>query len=357
MTTQVQHVFGNTGIAATRQEHWLVFINLFVALSAGALASLSAPMMLAVLYIDIWLFANPHLIATYTRIRQTSRNIGTHWVLIFVAPISIAAGLTIIALAYEAAGLLALYFVLQAFHVTRQSYGIARRCDRRLQAPHQRLPYFLIYIFPLWGYLHRSAQAPDSFLGYPIWLPPVPQELAFAIGIVAVAGALFWFARLWCHKSVARENNLFNSFVFSHLLISLVSYILIGDITLGWLVVNVWHNIQYLVFVYRQQQSDIKTTNNVGELENSRAPQNSLTEILKRPAAFFLGCLLLGAIFYLVADRIGESLLWLGFPTILIAHLILNFHHYLADGFIWKRRRVGNSVQPQISSRQQPFKS
>ncbi|MDQ0607574.1 hypothetical protein QFZ83_001745 [Variovorax sp. W1I1] len=344
MTTQVQTVFGNTGIAATRQEHWLVFINLFVALSAGALASLSAPMMLAVLYIDIWLFANPHLIATYTRIRQISPSIKTHWILIFAAPVLIAAGLTIIALAYEAAGLLALYFVLQAFHVTRQSYGIARRCDRRLQVPYQGLPYFLIYIFPIWGYLHRSAQAPDSFLGYPIWLPPVPQELASAIEIVAIVGALIWSARLWHCRRAEKENSLFNSFLFSHLLISLVSYILINDITLGWLVVNVWHNIQYLVFVYRQQRSDIKKRNNTGELTSTATPRKSLIGILKRPTIFFSGCLVFGAIFYVVADKIGESLLWLGFPTVLIAHLIFNFHHYLADGFIWKRRRIGRPM-------------
>ncbi|ADU37967.1 hypothetical protein [Variovorax paradoxus] len=354
MTTQAQPVFGNTGIAATRQEHWLIFINLFVALSAGALASLSAPMMLAVLYIDIWLFANPHIIATYTRIRQISPSIKTHWVLIFAAPVLIAGGLTIIALAYEAAGLLALYFVLQAFHVTRQSYGIARRCDRQLQTPYQRLPYFLIYIFPVWGYLHRGAQASDSFLGYPIWLPPVPQELAFAIGVVAVVGALFWFARLWHCRSAEQENSLFSSFVLSHLLVSLVSYILINDITLGWLVVNVWHNIQYLVFVYRQQRSDIKANDKSGKLESTLAARKSIFEILKRPAAFFLGCLTVGAIFYVAADRVGESLIWLGFPTILIAHLILNFHHYLADGFIWRRRHTGNNVQPQIPSQQHP---
>ncbi|MGF6347433.1 hypothetical protein [Variovorax sp. W2I14] len=341
MTTKVQHVFSNTGIAATRHEHWLVFINLFVALSAGALASLSAPMMLAVLYIDIWLFANPHLVATYTRIRQISPSIKTHWVLIFAAPVLIGTGLTIIALAYEAAGLLALYFVLQAFHVTRQSYGIARRCDRRLQVSYQRLPYFLIYIFPAWGYLHRGAQAPDSFLGYPIWLPPVPKELDFAIGIVAVIGALLWFARLWYRRSAQQENFLFNNFVFSHLLVSLVSYILISDITLGWLVVNVWHNIQYLMFVYRQRRSDIKEGNDAGELKNTLAPRKSLIELLKRPTVFFSGCFVLGAIFYVVADKTGESLLWLGFPTVLIAHLIFNFHHYLADGLIWKRRRIG----------------
>jgi hypothetical protein len=332
MTTQVQPV-GNSGITATRQEHWLIFINLFAALSAGALASWSTPMMLAVLYVDVWLFANPHLVATYARIRAISPNVRAHWVLIFVAPILIAIGLTIIALAYESAGLFALYFVLQAFHIARQSYGLARRYDRREQAPSRKLSYFLIYIFPVWGYLHRSAQAPTDFLGYPIWMPPVPKELVFTIAIVAIAATLCWFARLWVDKSREPAHEIFNSFVFSHLLISLIGYIWISDITVGWLVVNVWHNIQYLVFVYRQQRSDIKT--------GSDGYRKPLIEIVKPPLVFFLACLVFGAIIFFVAEKIGQNLLWLGLPTVLIAHFILNFHHYLADAFIWKRRRTG----------------
>ncbi|MGJ7606500.1 hypothetical protein ACSFA7_19315 [Variovorax sp. LT1R20] len=102
MTTRAQTAPKNASAAVASEEHWLIFINLFVALSAGALASLSAPMMLAVLYIDIWLFANPHIVATYSRIRATPSSIRIHWFLIFVAPALIAIGLTVIALAYEA---------------------------------------------------------------------------------------------------------------------------------------------------------------------------------------------------------------------------------------------------------------
>ncbi|MGJ7606499.1 hypothetical protein ACSFA7_19310 [Variovorax sp. LT1R20] len=225
--------------------------------------------------------------------------------------------------------------------MTRQSYGIAKRYDRRLQAPYQALPYFLAYIFPVWEYLHRSAQAPNSFLEYPIWLPPVLQELSFAIGIASVIGILLWLVRLWRYKDTEQANSLFNSFVLSHLLISLVSYILISDITLSWLVVNVWHNVQYLIFVYRQQQRDIKISSMGIESKSTPAHRNSWIETLKRPAIFFLTCSIFGAIFYVIADKVGKNLLWLGFPTILIAHLVLNFHHYLADSFIWKRRNTG----------------
>ncbi|MES2251590.1 MAG: hypothetical protein V4645_30275 [Pseudomonadota bacterium] len=342
MTVHAQPALGSVANATMRQEHWLIFGNLFAALSAGALASWSAPMMLAVLYINIWLLANPHLVATYTRIGAIYSRLRLRWVLIVVAPLLILTALTVIALAYEAAGLLALYFVLQTFHVARQSYGIARRHDRRLQVAYRKLPYLLVYLFPAWGYLHRSAQAPQSFLGYPIWVPPVPQELALAVGIAAIAGALFWFARLMMHaRSEKQANEPFNSFVLSHLVISLVGYVWISDITVGWLVVNVWHNIQYLIFVYRQRRPEVMTGRSSEESGGASVRRKSLVGVLKSPATFFLACAIVGAFLFVAANRVGESLLWLGLPTILIAHFVLNFHHYLADAVIWRRRRAG----------------
>ena len=342
MTAHAQLAVESGTNAAMRQEHWFIFGNLFVALSAGALALWSAPMMLAILYINVWLLANPHLVATYTRIGAIYSRIRLGWVLIGVAPLLILAGLTVVALAYEAAGLLALYFVLQTFHVARQSYGIARRHDHRLQVPFRKLPYLLVYLFPAWGYLHRSAQAPQSFLGYPIWFPPVPQELAFAVGVAAIAGALFWFARLMVQaRSEKPANEPFNSFVLSHLVISLVGYVWISDITVGWLVVNVWHNIQYLIFVYRQRRPEVMAGQGSEESDSASVRRKSLVEVLKSPATFFLTCSIGGAVLFVAADHVGESLLWLGLPTILIAHFVLNFHHYLADAVIWRRRRAG----------------
>lgn len=337
MTAGAQPASVSAADAAVRQEHWLIFGTLFAALSAGALASWSAPMMLAVLYIDIWLLANPHIVATYTRIGAMSSRTRLRLALILVAPILVLASLTVVALAYEAAGLFALYFALQAFHVARQSYGIARRHDHRPRAPGRGLPYWLIYLFPLWGYLHRSAQAPDGFLGYPIWLPPVPQALALAAGIAAAVGTLCWFASLWNGRREKRSDAPFNSLVLSHLVISLVGYVWISDITVGWLVVNVWHNIQYLIFVYRQRQPRSPG----GESDAAVARRKSVVGVLKHPATFFLMCAICGAVLYAAASSVGERLLWLGLPTILIAHFTLNFHHYLADSVIWKRRRGG----------------
>jgi hypothetical protein len=43
------------------------------------------------------------------------------------------------------------------------------------------------------------------------------------------------------------------------------------------------------------------------------------------------------------SDEMSVKACWLGIPTVLVAHFVLNFHHYLADSLIWKRRRVGSS--------------
>ena len=341
MTAHAQSLSGNVAIGSMRREQWLVVGNLLAALAAGALASWSAPMMLAILYIDVWLLANPHIVATYARLSAMASRPRMRQALVFVAPVLILAGLTIVALAYEVAGLFAVYFLAQSFHVSRQCYGIARRCDRRPQVPWRSLPYGLIYLFPAWGYLHRSAQGTDSFLGYPIWLPPVPQAWALAAGIAALVGAACWLACLAYSRRMRQAAGPFDSLVLSHLIVSLVGYVWIDDITIGWLVVNVWHNIQYLVFVYRQRQRDDTTGKEGGEMARSSAARATpWRAVLMPPMCFFLPCAIGGALLYLAASRIGESLLWLGLPTILIAHFVLNFHHYLVDSVIWKRRRT-----------------
>ena len=126
---------GTVAAGSMRREQWLVVGNLLAALAAGALASWSAPMMLAILYVDVWLLANPHIVATYARLSAMASRPRMRQALVFVAPVLILAGLTIVALAYEVAGLFAVYFLAQSFHVSRQCYGIARRCDRRPQVP------------------------------------------------------------------------------------------------------------------------------------------------------------------------------------------------------------------------------
>lgn len=171
-----------------------IFGTASLALILGALASISPSMFLAVVLVDIWLFASPHVIATYTRIGFDKTHIKKHWFLNFCLPFIVLVLVTMVALAYELSGLFTLYFIAQTYHVARQSFGISRafrKADSQLVG-HDRFSEMLIYLFPIWGLLHRCATTPVSFYGSPIHLPNVSHLVADTVGVAAVAACICW---------------------------------------------------------------------------------------------------------------------------------------------------------------------
>ena len=151
-------------------------------------------------------------------------------------------------------------------------------------------------------------------------------------GLVAIACGVWWLQRQY-RRVLAGENNWrHDGFVLSHVCVSLVAYNWIADISVGWLVVNVWHNLQYLLFVWVQNLRRDR------QAKGSISPTADFVALWKGAAKYACLCLLLGAALYQAVDWAGMQLIWLGLPTVLIAHFTVNFHHYLVDGVIWKRR-------------------
>lgn len=313
-----------------------IFGTAGIALVLGALAMISPAMFVAVVLVDIWLFASPHVIATYTRIGFDKARVKKHWFLILGLPPVVLVLVTMVALAYELGGLFTVYFVAQTYHVTRQSFGIARaykRAGPRAAGP-DRLSECLIYLFPLWGLMHRCTTAPDSFYGYPIYLPPVDAAITGATGIVAVFLCAWWGYRQLRLALAGRLNAGHSLFVASHLLVTAVAYLWVTDITSGWLVVNIWHNLQYLQFVWLQNvRRDAQGAVDTQDLQH-------LVKPLKNAGKYLALCLVLGAVMYQALSVAGQQLVWLGLPTVFILHFTVNFHHYLVDGVIWKRRKI-----------------
>lgn len=305
--------------------------TLALALGMAAMASMSPAMLLAIVLVDTWLFANPHVMATLTRIGASRADIRRHRFLIFGLPVIVLGGVVATVLAFEVAGLFTLYFCAQSYHVARQSFGIARAYRRSGMHPFRqdRLAEALIYLIAAWGLLARCAQAPETFLGYPIQLPAVPAQAANAMGVAAIACSTCW---LWRQARLALTGSIdwrHDGFVASHAFTCFVAYIWITDLTLGWLLINLWHNLQYLLFVWVQ---------NIRREQQTQADKASETGLWKNAARYGGVCLALGSMLYLAIDWAGTQLLWLGLPTVLIAHFTLGFHHYLVDGVIWKRR-------------------
>lgn len=318
-------------------DRLFIFGTAGIALLLGALAMISPAMFVAVVLVDVWLFASPHVIATYTRIGFDKARVKKHWFLVFALPPIVLVLVTMVALAYELGGLFTLYFIAQTYHVTRQSFGISRayrRADPQAAGP-DRLSESLIYLFPLWGLMHRCAAAPDFFYGYPIYLPPVNAALADATGIVAILAGAWWAYRQIRLALAGRLNVGHSLFVASHLLVISVAYLWVTDITSGWLVVNIWHNLQYLLFVWLQNVR----RNAQGPIDTQDLQR--LVKPLKNAGKYLAVCLVLGAVMYQALSVAGQQLVWLGLPTVFILHFTVNFHHYLVDGVIWKRPKPG----------------
>lgn len=309
--------------------------TLALAFGLGAVASLSPALLLAIVLVDTWLFANPHVAATFTRIGASMADAKRHRFLLFGLPVIVLGAVVAVSLAFEVAGLFTLYFFAQCLHTTRQSFGIARAYRRSSAPPFQpdRLAQALIYLVPAWGLLARCAQGPESFLGYPIQLPAMPAQVVDAAGLAAIACGAGW---LWRQGRAALAGQAIDwrhdGFVASHVCVCLVAYVWITDITLGWLVINLWHNLQYLLFVWVQ---------NIRRDRQAQAGSALETGLCRSAARYGGICLVLGAMLYLAIDRAGAQMLWLGLPTVLIAHFTLSFHHYLVDAVIWRQRGAG----------------
>ena len=160
-------------------------------------------------------------------------------------------------------------------------------------------------------------------------------------------------------------------FILSHVLITAVSYLWVDEITQGWLFINIWHNAQYLVFVWvynarRTQSSSLeaRVTERSSEASGggSHDPLAFLRSLshptLKSLSRYLILCVTSGTLFFLLIDLIisllerwtlSEQIAHLmastqwalpaqSFSLLLVIHLSINFHHYLVDAVIWRRR-------------------
>lgn len=163
---------------------------------------------------------------------------------------------------------------------------------------------------------------------------------------MASAALVSWWVitrvRAWQRGELALGHTLY---MLSHFVMFACAYALITDITIGWLMVNVWHNAQYLIFVWmhnRQRFSDGITSD--GPVMSWISQPGGL-----RAMIYFGFCLListtayyaLGNAYVLMEKGVGLSGSDIGLTSITFLILFsmgINFHHYVVDSIIWKRK-------------------
>jgi hypothetical protein len=120
-------------------------------------------------------------------------------------------------------------------------------------------------------------------------------------------------------------------------------YLLIDELCSGWLLVNVWHNVQYIVFVWLYNRRRFAT----GIDEETRALSWLSQPGGRRAALYFLCSVALAMPFYYLLPLLGQSIDTLAksaVPAVFTIGLTLTFHHYIIDAIVWKRQHNPSSI-------------
>lgn len=306
-----------------------------LALGLGAVASQDRRSFISVLIVNLWLLGYHHVIATYTRIAFDTESFRRHRLLVFALPVGL---LGVVWALHEGAGvrvLVTIYLYWQWFHYTRQSYGVEQIYWRRSGGTGERrdrATWAVIYGVPLWGIVHRSAQAQPHFLDMEISYLPVAAWMDTAAAVGALTAVACWLV-LRVGEALRGELRVAHSlYVVSHIVVFTSGYILIEQINPGWLLVNIWHNAQYLLVVW------MYNTNRFGR---GIDPQHRFLSTLSQPRnaiLYVLACLAISTLFYRGAFALIDALPVAAVSATLIFSQTVNFHHYTVDAVVWKLR-------------------
>lgn len=308
---------------------------LALALIAGGVATIGPELFALVIFFDLWLLAYPHVASMYTRVAFDRTSARAHWFLLTVLPPLVLVGTAGVAWIGGVMALNSVYFFWQSWHYTRQSYGIARAYHRNAGGTGRDwLTDAVIYGFPLWGVLARCHEQHPEFYATELWSPAPPGWLVLGCGAVTLAAFAAWCLRCLRDLRSGRPHSRgYALFVLSHVVITAIAYLVIPDITSGWLFINIWHNAQYLLFVWA-----INARQFCGGVD----PRRPFLSTLCQPqyvVRYALVCLGLSTAFYWSLGQVTGRADWQILPFVLVVYQAINFHHYLVDAVIWKSRR------------------
>jgi hypothetical protein len=290
-----------------------------------------------ILVLDLWFLGYHHVIATYTRLCFDRKSLSEHWRLVVMLLPAVAVGTLAIAVGLGLWSIVSLYFYWQWFHYTRQSWGISRAYrakEREADYENGWLDQAIFYALPVLGILHRSHQDPQRFIGMELRVLPVHELVVGAAGACTAALLLLWAMRrleAWRRGRLASSHTLY---MVTHFSVFAVAYLLIDDVTYGWLVINIWHNAQYVLFVWMF---------NARRFKSGIDPQARFLSHISQPGKLWLyltTCLAITGVLYWAVLGTLNALIFSGLSATVVLYQIVNFHHYIVDARIWKVRHA-----------------
>jgi hypothetical protein len=321
-----------------------------LALASGAVVVVWPASFPVVLFLDLWLLGYHHVVSTFTRLSFDKQSLDEHRFLVFVLPWLVLAATVAIGLTLGMWALATIYLYWQWFHYTRQSYGLVRIYSRKagdINSFDAKVRNWVVYLVPLWGIAFRSYQNPDRFLGSEVFCIPTTLSVVYVLATAALIAAGVWAVRLTWSAVRGQLHFALELYMLTHLAIFAWSYLVIPNVDHGWLVVNVWHNAQYLLIVWMFNNNRFKSGVNDSHPFLSTLCQNHAFNIV----CYLLVCL--GVTFGVYGSLNGMLRLppLAGIPVAaMVVYQTINFHHYIVDSLIWKVRRKSIQKTLQIQT-------
>jgi hypothetical protein len=321
-----------------------------IALSAGAASVLRPELFPLLLFIDLWMLGYHHVVSTFTRIAFDRDSLAEHRNLVFVLPWLVLAGTLSVGVTLGPWAIATVFLYWQWFHYTRQSYGVLRIYSRKandLDSFDAKLRNWVLYLVPLWGIAWRSFQAPELYLGAHVMYVPVPLGAVHVRGAASLIVTVLWAARTIYAAMQGRLKFALELYLLTHLAIFAAGYVLISNIDYGWLVLNVWHNVQYILIMWMFNNNRFKNGVDPKQPIFSALCQNHAFNI----ACYFGVCLGITAMVYSLLHWTLKLTPLAAAPlAALIVYQSINFHHYIVDSKIWKVRKKSIQKTLQVAS-------
>lgn len=245
--------------------------------------------------INIWLFSLPHTFSTFTRgDRRSSKHIAFTAALMVLFLGSVIAISNVSGLVF----LYSVYFYWQQFHYGKQNFGLSRWNTSEAPKYFDKIFYLSIVGLSLIGLL---SDGPQAFFGYVLYTPITVFLPKYAIftSMIVLTGFYVYFRPQQIRHAL------------SHTLILSFAYLYCEHFALGWLLLNIFHNLQYLKFMKTYEDR----------------------------FSFILAPVVLTLALYILQFHLLKGLIVFSLPISLVLMLALNFTHYSLDGLIWKKNR------------------
>jgi hypothetical protein len=331
-----------TGLLRNRQFDAFFIIGIpLIAIASGFAVTYNNNLFLPLLGANFWLLGYHHVISTFTRLAFDKQSLIENRALTLYLFPAVALAVILIS-AYGGTWVVStIYLHWQWWHYTRQSEGISKAYAGKSKDKQLGNPLIIraaFYAVPIAGMLAISNRNTVQFLYFPLRTFPVADAVLATAYIVTAALLIMWAIEQIKAYRAGKMSVPYVGYVVSHFAIYYVAYIYLRTLDYGWLTINIWHNFQYILFVWLFNNRRFNGKPHQTHKFLSTISQNG------RFILYIATCLTLSTLIYFLiisflSDAISSTFSLTAVMTGVIIYQTINFHHYIVDSIIWKMRK------------------